>query len=463
VPKMEVPKMEVPKVEVPKTEVQQDSGKSEGKRLTAEPPKRNKRQKSSKTSVAPKPPRLPFTRAVNPVQVGAWCSKPGMTYAEKLKANMRAANPAVMVRMEKVSVAPPRVPPTDPLEDSIYGCISSLFDISDRSALEDALASAAASPSPSLPHSTISGTPGRCLSPAPSDASTDVGNDWLITPPPCFLRSGSAPAPAITPLENLLIEHPSMSVYVRPFEATAGGFSSMSYSFLSSKIDNRLHDVIDIDSDDVDDDDDENDIDEALGEAGKRRRNLLISEDDSEDDERAGQEEEEEKKKLESSVDDDSKKLDSEARLAVFDRFLCLNAASKQRQTLPKGQGAKAMSRRSHAVAAAVAATQRRADVEAAMGVASGSTTTTPAASSSSSSSHAALIHAPLTPLQLNAQKRRRERDHKKASKRGLAQLNAAFHAASAPRGAVSRRHKMARCFSGANNNRKCNSGVIRC
>ena len=60
--------------------------------------------------------------------------------------------------MEKVSVAPPRVPPTDPLEDSIYGCISSLFDVSDRSALEDALASAAASPSPSLPHSTISGS-----------------------------------------------------------------------------------------------------------------------------------------------------------------------------------------------------------------------------------------------------------------------------------------------------------------
>ena len=251
-----------------------------------------------------------------------------------------------------------------------------------------------------------------------------------------------------------------MSVYVRPFEATAGGFSSMSYSFLSSKIDNRLHDVIDIDSDDVDDD--ENDIDEALGEAGKLRRNLIISEDDSEDDERAGEEEEEEEKKKLESLVDDKNKSDSESRLAVFDRFLCLNAASKQRQTLPKGQGAKAMSRRSHAVANAAAATQRRADVEAAMGVATSGTTTT-AASSASSSSHAALVHAPLTPLQVNAQKRRRERDNKKASKRGLAQLNATIHAASAPRGAVTRRHKMARCFSGANNNRKCNSGVIRC
>lgn len=37
---------------------------------------------------------------------------------------------------------------------------------------------------------------------------------WFVTPPPCFTGRGSKPLPLETsPLENLLIEHPSMSVY----------------------------------------------------------------------------------------------------------------------------------------------------------------------------------------------------------------------------------------------------------
>ncbi|KAJ8411628.1 hypothetical protein AAFF_G00164360 [Aldrovandia affinis] len=37
---------------------------------------------------------------------------------------------------------------------------------------------------------------------------------WFITPPPCFTASGQTPVLLETsPLENLLIEHPSMSVY----------------------------------------------------------------------------------------------------------------------------------------------------------------------------------------------------------------------------------------------------------
>lgn len=48
---------------------------------------------------------------------------------------------------------------------------------------------------------------------APSD-STPCGLDesWFITPPPCFTAEG-APTEA-SPMEDLLIEHPSMSVYV---------------------------------------------------------------------------------------------------------------------------------------------------------------------------------------------------------------------------------------------------------
>lgn len=38
---------------------------------------------------------------------------------------------------------------------------------------------------------------------------------WLVTPPPCFINLGSSDAESIesNPLENLLIEHPSMSIY----------------------------------------------------------------------------------------------------------------------------------------------------------------------------------------------------------------------------------------------------------
>ena len=41
-----------------------------------------------------------------------------------------------------------------------------------------------------------------------------LGESWLVTPPPCFTAGGPAPQGMPTsPMENLLIEHPSMSVY----------------------------------------------------------------------------------------------------------------------------------------------------------------------------------------------------------------------------------------------------------
>ncbi|XP_071533153.1 uncharacterized protein TP53INP isoform X2 [Panulirus ornatus] len=51
---------------------------------------------------------------------------------------------------------------------------------------------------------------------------SEVGTqEWLVTPPPCFTRSQAAPL-ATSPLENLLIEHPSMSVYLpRPTYTSA--------------------------------------------------------------------------------------------------------------------------------------------------------------------------------------------------------------------------------------------------
>ncbi|XP_043543969.1 tumor protein p53-inducible nuclear protein 1 [Chiloscyllium plagiosum] len=44
--------------------------------------------------------------------------------------------------------------------------------------------------------------------------SCTLEESWFITPPPCFTAGGHAPVQVETsPMENLLIEHPSMSVY----------------------------------------------------------------------------------------------------------------------------------------------------------------------------------------------------------------------------------------------------------
>ncbi|KFW70842.1 Tumor protein p53-inducible nuclear protein 2, partial [Pygoscelis adeliae] len=48
-----------------------------------------------------------------------------------------------------------------------------------------------------------------CASPCLMDES------WFVTPPPCFTAEGPSPGGVgSSPMEDLLIEHPSMSVYV---------------------------------------------------------------------------------------------------------------------------------------------------------------------------------------------------------------------------------------------------------
>ena len=52
---------------------------------------------------------------------------------------------------------------------------------------------------------------------------------WIITPPPCFLAGGSNSV-EMTPMENLLIEHPSMSVYNSRCTGSTGEASDLSES-----------------------------------------------------------------------------------------------------------------------------------------------------------------------------------------------------------------------------------------
>lgn len=73
----------------------------------------------------------------------------------------------------------------------------------------------------STPSSTLSMSPGSGSECGGSGGSSRAGSErgcmdesWFVTPPPCFTAEG-ATAEA-SPMEDLLIEHPSMSVYVSP-------------------------------------------------------------------------------------------------------------------------------------------------------------------------------------------------------------------------------------------------------
>lgn len=59
-----------------------------------------------------------------------------------------------------------------------------------------------------------------------SDCSMD--ESWFVTPPPCFTAEG--PMAEASPMEDLLIEHPSMSVYVSPGHLPAMEESAISLS-----------------------------------------------------------------------------------------------------------------------------------------------------------------------------------------------------------------------------------------
>lgn len=67
-------------------------------------------------------------------------------------------------------------------------------------------------PTTSSPHS-LSDCVGRPVPSQPDPCLMD--ESWFVTPPPCFTAEGPAPVNMESnPMEDLLIEHPSMSVYV---------------------------------------------------------------------------------------------------------------------------------------------------------------------------------------------------------------------------------------------------------
>lgn len=55
-----------------------------------------------------------------------------------------------------------------------------------------------------------------------------MDGSWYVTPPPCFTASTGPVALETSPMENLLIEHPSMSVYgpIQGFSLLQGSGSS---------------------------------------------------------------------------------------------------------------------------------------------------------------------------------------------------------------------------------------------
>ena len=62
----------------------------------------------------------------------------------------------------------------------------------------------------------------HCFSPPLRVQHPSMHESWLVTPPPCFTLGGASPDGMTEhPLENLLIEHPSMSVYKRGRDSEA--------------------------------------------------------------------------------------------------------------------------------------------------------------------------------------------------------------------------------------------------
>ncbi|KAG8187285.1 hypothetical protein JTE90_019174 [Oedothorax gibbosus] len=50
---------------------------------------------------------------------------------------------------------------------------------------------------------------------SPQLSPTQIEEGWFVAPPPCFTKNSPPGAIEISPLEDLLIEHPSMSVYAQ--------------------------------------------------------------------------------------------------------------------------------------------------------------------------------------------------------------------------------------------------------
>lgn len=48
---------------------------------------------------------------------------------------------------------------------------------------------------------------------ASDSCNNGMEESWLVTPPQCFNSNGKRPRTEVGPMENLLIEHPSMSIY----------------------------------------------------------------------------------------------------------------------------------------------------------------------------------------------------------------------------------------------------------
>lgn len=103
---------------------------------------------------------------------------------------------------------------------------------------------------PNLPFSLFTRTSSTSSLPCMSN----MEESWFLTPPPCFTSAGPIHMET-SPLENLLIEHPSMSVYHQhrryngPLTAANNGVVRTS-SPLSSRNGNAADDDVDDDEDD---------------------------------------------------------------------------------------------------------------------------------------------------------------------------------------------------------------------
>ncbi|XP_066289600.1 tumor protein p53-inducible nuclear protein 1-like [Branchiostoma lanceolatum] len=96
-----------------------------------------------------------------------------------------------------------------------------------------------------LSQSSPGEVPATSTTPVRIPENHPVEESWFVTPPPCFTAGGQSPVAMETnPMENLLIEHPSMSVYVQRPSRNSSGETTESSSDSSGPRQQQRRDVV---------------------------------------------------------------------------------------------------------------------------------------------------------------------------------------------------------------------------
>uniref|UniRef100_A0A4D5R999 Tumor protein p53-inducible nuclear protein 2 n=1 Tax=Scolopendra viridis TaxID=118503 RepID=A0A4D5R999_SCOVI len=90
--------------------------------------------------------------------------------------------------------------------------------------------------------------PSQIISPIPPSTPSSLSHldpegSWYLTPPPCFIAGNNSNYPIMSPMENLLIEHPSMSVYQQTSQKSNEENDPPTQEVIGSKTSSRIQEA----------------------------------------------------------------------------------------------------------------------------------------------------------------------------------------------------------------------------